>query len=317
MLGSNLLQLFTDGIQAACACSEWDIECPRQHVPLDCQVFSVGSALVISDGIHTVPCDFTMDALVRFKKDNPTTNLRRLKGRRLVLKDFAPHTSLLPSFELGLSLRVYSFALASLGRLPRAIVGSPAPLSASPEMQPVIELARKRLLKRAIDVKDGVNRLPMLEEILSPGMQEHLGEVVVCVNDEKEGGEAQTALGEQLVDYANIEAVEKEAIATAAKLKEEEKARRRKRATLRVAPECVLVQRKDTQLDPALAQLNGSPKEFHKIEMKLARKAFYVASEDHLLETAETPEISEDQKQKAPDDLPPKKPLPKKAKSAT
>lgn len=230
MKSPKLLPLFTGWMRATSTDYDQSYQYTRQRVPLECQVFAVEPSFVISDKYHLVQCEFSQEAIVLFKKIYRLVGLKDLKGKFLILMQYAPHSRLGRSTDLVLALHIYEFTLYSTENDLDSTVGDPVELIQAAEIAQLADLTRKGHLRQAIRNTKTLNELPKLEEILTSPESAECGNVVITVADAK-GKKTLDVLGEKIVDYSRIDDIEKKAILKAERLiEEDEKERQRRRA---------------------------------------------------------------------------------------
>jgi len=162
---SKLLSLFIYGINAVCTSPDSSVKFIKQDIPLIVKVTLTKGALIVSDGNHSIPCEFTREAIFWFRMEDPKKNIKELDGKFIALREYTPHSVLNLDGDIELFLHVHSFAL--VGEEDEAISkGKAKELIKDKEIGKYLELLKKVYLRKDMKNTD-LEKLPDLEAILA------------------------------------------------------------------------------------------------------------------------------------------------------
>lgn len=209
---ARLLHLITSAISSACGNPEDPVTYAKQDMPLTVRLDVTKDGFQIIDEYHSIPCEFSKGALFWFLMYNPTTKIKDLKDRYIVVNEYAPGSLLTDKKEVKVCLKIYSFTLLDK----EEAKDIKFPTKASKEvikdetMEPFLEMLRKAHLRRALLKKD-INELPNLEDLLAGGKSSTKKSAIPPVPDVKVGKDESKEAKEEdkIIDFADIDEVEK------------------------------------------------------------------------------------------------------------
>lgn len=129
------------------------------NAPLECQAIVKDSETFLSDGFHTVLCEFTDNAMIAMRHYYPTVSLKDLDKNLITLLEYRP--IILSERRHSPVIRVYDFCIDPVG-----VVGNPKNIAEDCEMRRIINFERQRHVRQQLLNSDFVNNLPPLEEII-------------------------------------------------------------------------------------------------------------------------------------------------------